>query len=226
MQGRKNEQPYQGAVHQGWSHDSVQASHEEALYAFGELGLFTLMWRPVDHEAGLVEHCSVCWASGDDKTRRRAEAYNQPTQRECPNCYGTTWEGGYRAQIIRPVIFQDRNVETTDEARGVVTTDTVSIETTGEFTMRKGDYLFRFDNTRFQGEEKGEAVLSSGFGPSFSTESFGGGPVTLHMEEKTTVAFLIPPTDPAVIWGLLAKQGPFYVDNLREFDDLAPNGYI
>lgn len=219
---RKEDQPYRANTDMQWAGNLVQAQHEEALYAFGELAIFTMMWRPIDFENGLVGHCTVCY---DGPSARQAAAFKQPTRKECPDCFGTTYEGGYRAQIIRPTIIADRTAEMTDVPRGTVTIDTLSFETTSDFVLHKGDYLFRFDNTRFQCEEKAEAVIRDGFGPPVSDESFAG-PSTAHLEDQTSVAYLIPPLDPVAIQTVLGIPGPFTVAQMEAMDTLSPNGYL
>ena len=219
---RKASQPYRAQTHQPWGSDIIEASHEEALYTFGELCLFTLMWRPADFDAGLVGHCPVCYAGSQS---RQAAAFGQATKRECLSCYGTTYEGGFRAQIIRPALLADRNHETNDDARGVTTVDSVMMETTGDFILRKGDYLFRYDNTRWQAEEKKEAVVRPGFGPPQAADSFSG-TTSLHREEETTVAFRIPPVTPQILQTLLGTVGGFVVDDIRAKDQIAAGGYV
>lgn len=219
---RKPGQPYDAHVHQDWASNVLEAQHEEALYAYGELALFTMMWRPADFEAGLVGRCTVCFGGA---TSRQAAAFQQPAQRECPSCYGTTYEGGFRAQIIRPALMADRNSEVTDQARGVVVTDTIAFETTADFTLHKGDYVFRFDNSRFQVEEKSEAVVRPGFGPPLSPDSFAGAS-TAHKEETTSVAYRILPTDPMTLATMLSYRGPLRVGDLSVNDVIRTRGYI
>jgi hypothetical protein len=219
---RKPGQPYLASQHQPWSANLLESQHQEALYAFGELVLFTLMWRPADFEEGRVNHCPVCYAGNDS---RYAKAFDQPTKRECEACFGTTFEGGFRAQVVRPVLLADRNVETTEVQRGVVSNDTIRFETTGDFTLRKDDYLFRADNSRFQVEERNEDVMRDGFGSPPAPDSMAGSS-TAHMEEITTVAFKISPTTPAALRSLLGHRGPFHVDDLSASDLVKPQGYV
>lgn len=219
---RKPSQPYRTSGYQQWAAHLVESQHEEALYLVGELALFTLMWRPADFEAGRVGRCSECFGGAKS---RQAAAFEQPLKRECTKCFGTTFEGGFRAQIVRPTLFADRNSEMRDEARGTVVSDTIRIETTGDFTLHKDDYVFRADNTRFQAEEKTEDVMRPGFGNPSGADSLAG-TSTLHMEETTSVAFRIPPTTPQGLRALLGGYGPFLVDDIRGSDIVAPGGYV
>lgn len=219
---RKDSQPYRAGVVQPWAADTLDKAHEEALYSYGEMCLYTLMWRMIDHERGLVERCSTCFGGSYS---RQAAAFKQPTNRECPDCFGTTFDGGYRAQIIRPTLFADRNSELSEESRGYVTSDTLQVETTSDFTLHKGDYLFRFDNTRFQLEAKRDPVLRTGFVPPTMADSFGG-TVTAHLEETTTTAFRIPPASPEELQDLLGLPGPFFVEDITATDVVKPGGYL
>lgn len=172
---------------QPWTNVWVIDQHVEALYLLGEPALFTMMWRVQDYEAGLVDHCSSCYT-------RSAQAFDQPARKKCPVCFGTTFEGGIRGQIIRPAIFNDRNVELTDTIRGTLSIDTLQVETTPDFVFTKGDYVFRADGTRYQGEEKGEGVLRTGFAHPNSSDAFRGTIPSVRLEDPTSVAYTLPPT--------------------------------
>lgn len=219
---RKVSQPFRPAPAMSWTSRHTSHFQSEALYAVGELALFTLMWRPIDFERGLVTRCSTCFEGPE---ARQAAAFQQPTKKKCPDCYGTTYEGGFRAQIVRPTIMADRNAETTDVHRGVVTIDSLAFETTPDFTLHKGDYLFRFDNTRFQCEEKKEAIIRTGFASPQSQESFSG-LSTAHLEDPTSVAFAIPPLDPTLLRNVLSTLGGQVMPDLDTFSLVRPNGYL
>jgi len=185
---RKPNQPYVARIPQQWASDLVVAQHEEALWTYGENCLFTLMWRATDFAKGLVERCSICYV-GD----RGAKAFRQPPSKKgCDGCYGTTFEGGFREQVVRPAIFSDRNVEEDDSERGTFATDSLQVETTGDFAFRNGDYIFRLDGSRYQAEEKGEGILRTGFATPNSIDSFRGGIPVARLEDDTAVAFVIP----------------------------------
>jgi hypothetical protein len=219
---RKESQPYRPADHQYWGSALVEDQHVEALYMWGELAVYTLMWRPIDHEQGLVDRCPRCF---DGAMSRQARAFGQATESECPECYGTTFEDGFRAQIIRPTIFADRNSEMRDESRGTVVSDTIMVDTTGDFTMHKGDYIFRYDNTRWQVEEKREAVVRPGFGPPQHVDSFAG-TTTARRDDQTTVSFKIPPTDPIILRDVLGTYGGAILPDLDLFTVVRPGGYL
>lgn len=217
---RKFSQPMLAQRPQNWASRLLGSSHEEALFAYGEYGIFTLMWRPEDYANGLVDHCPVCF---EGTKGRQAAAWQQPTKRECPNCFGTTFEGGYRAQIVRPMLMSDRQTVVADMREGTTETDTMQFETTSDFTFTLGDYVIRADNTRYQCDTKPEIVVRTGFDDPQSHESLNSA-ATAHLEAKTSVAYLIPPTDPSP---LLDIEGPFTVSDVETLNlTIRPGGYL
>lgn len=217
------QQPLRTAQPMDFADNWVNATHIQALFAYGELAIFTLMWRPRDFERGLVGRCETCFEGAKS---RQAAAFKQATDRNCPDCYGTTFEGGFRAQIIRPVIMSDRNVETTDEARGAVVSDSILLETTGDFTLHKGDYLFRADGTRFQTEEGKETVVRTGFQLPLSEQSASLS-TTARMDEETSAAYIIPPLDAGLLRMVLGRKDYYLgILDLSALETIRPNGYI
>jgi hypothetical protein len=184
--------------------DQETMRHNEALYAYGEYSIFVLTWRIQDLQAGRVTRCHVCYARG-----RTSSAYGQSDKEKCLNCYGTTFEGGIRAQIVRPALWTDTNEDTlVTDARGqVLQSDAKLIQTTSDFTMRSNDYVFRYDGTRWQvGDPRGDRI-HTGFGPIGSQGSLIGFNLTsVNREDEASVAYLIPP-DPASLMALLNVTG-------------------
>lgn len=223
IDSRKPTQPYREAGVQDWANNLLLASHEEALYAFGEYVLFTMLWRAQDYQDGLVDLCTECAVS------RQALAFNQPERKKCDICYGTTFanpgEGGFRAQIIRPVLWGDSKQELGEEKQGQVYTDTINIETTSDFILRKGDFAFRGDGLRYQVEEKDHAVLRTGFDLAPDKDSFQGS-ATVHLEEQTAVCYIVPPTDAADLVTLLDVASGKPVWDLPAADTISTNGYL
>jgi hypothetical protein len=185
---------------EAWAEDEVRQQHLEALFAFGEWACFALMWRPADEAAGLVERCSTCYVGEG----RAARAFRQGAQEKCPNCYGTTFEGGYRARVIRPAIFTDRVADSQDAPRGTLVTDQVTVETTIDFTFHRGDYVFRASGERYQGDEKNAVVVRSGFDNPDQAIAVAGSISQARLEDKASVAYLIPPT-PEVLATVLRR---------------------
>lgn len=184
--------------------DQETMRHNEALYAFGEYSMFVLTWRIQDLQAGWTTRCHVCYARG-----RTSDAYGQSDKEKCLNCYGTTFEGGIRGQIVRPAIWTDMNEDTlVSDARGqVLQSDAKLIQTTADFTMTSNDYVFRYDGTRWQvGDPLGNRI-HTGFGPIGDKSSLIGYNLqSINREDESTVAYLVPP-DPAALMELLNVTG-------------------
>lgn len=198
-------QPYWIRDTQPWAVQQEHMRHDQALYTVGEYVMFTLMWHLLDHEQGLVARCSRCWVARG----RVAEVYAQPAQNKCPVCFGTTFEGGIRAQIIRPAIFSDTDEEERPDKRGVVHPQNVQIETTHDFRVRQGDYVFRADNTRWFLRHPNSVRVRTGFAyPTQADTNLTLNFATASLEDKDTVAYLIPPAPETLV--PLLTSGRFY----------------
>jgi hypothetical protein len=188
-------QPYHIQQRQNYAIEQERKRHAEALWQVGEYSIFILMWHLLDFQQGLVERCSRCWGTSG-VSARIAAVYQQPKNNECPVCFGTTFEGGYRARIVRPAIFADTDIDERTERRGEVHPDSVSIETTGDFRIRPGDYVIRADNSRWRMRVPSRTTLRSGFGfPGQNETSLTYARITGEREESTTVVYKIPPVD-------------------------------
>jgi hypothetical protein len=199
---------------QKWAIDQVANSHLESLYLLGELSMFVLMWRAADLMAGLVGLCPVC-SAGDD---RPFAAYEQPTRHRCPSCFGTTFEGGYRARIIRPSLWIDRTQDSADSRRGQVVASTLALETTRDFTLHTGDYIFRIGGSRYRCAELDSPPVRTGFETPSALTFVGGAVDRVSLEDPSSVAYSIPPSradvDIALITGghlVAGGQSPWEV---------------
>lgn len=204
-----------------WAGSQVRSNHMEVLYLYGETVMFTLMWRPQDFDAGRVGYCTTCYGSS-----RSARAFAQATERRCADCYGTTYEGGYRAQILRPALLSDRNTDSVDSERGAVITDSLTVETAPDFTCHSGDYLFRFDNARYRCEEMSETILRSGFAEADSADSISGSISAAHLEDPSSVAYLIPPDATLLRTWLTSANLGHVVSDLSGYETVRPGGYL
>lgn len=169
-------------------------SHDAALFKFGEWAMFVLMWRPQDEVAGRVTRCSICY----EGEGRAARAYKQGAREKCPSCFGTTFEGGYRARVIRPALFTDHVRDSSDGPRGALATDSLTVDTTSDFTFHHGDYIFRAGNGRYQAEEKGVVTIRSGFGNPDDLRSVAGTIAVSRLEDPASVVWMIPPEQTVV----------------------------
>jgi len=204
--------PYQLRDRQDWAVAQERQRHNEALYLLGEYAAFVLMWRIQDLEAGRVERCSVCY--GTDVI---SEIYNQPTQDKCPNCFGTTFEGGYKAILIRPSLWDTNEEDYRTSARGEVIVQTSSVQSTADFRLRTGDYILRADGSRYQMRTMASNELRTGFAmPSAATAVVGYNYGTVSREDESTVAYLLPPTNAV----LVSRLNPPFPDTPPDFTDL------
>jgi hypothetical protein len=197
-------QPYWLREPQNWAVEQERMRHAQAIFALGEWAMFFLMWQVLDYEAGLVGRCTVCYPSGNALAKASADVYNQPTRNKCPSCFGTTFEGGYRARIIRPVIFGDTDEDERVNKRGTTHPDDVAVETTWDFRVFAGDFVVRPDNSRWQLSAPTRVTLRSGFEyPDQKRTSLTYNNIRAMYEEPTTVAYTLPPTDRAAIGPIL-----------------------
>lgn len=184
-------QPYYVRERQTWAVDQEHLRHNQALYMVGEWAMFCLLWHMRDHTAGLVQRCPTCFLSRG----KTAEAYGQSDRTNCPNCFGTTFEGGYKALIVRPTIFSDSDESEQRNARGVVNPQDLNLESTTDFRVRTGDYVFRSTGDRYFLRVPQRITVRTGFGtPHQSQAAIGYNHARASLEDRTSVAYLIPPS--------------------------------
>jgi hypothetical protein len=189
-------QPYYVRDRQPWAVTQERQRHIQALLTVGENAMFALMWHIQDFQAGLVARCARCYSAPGTTAAQVASVYQQPTQNRCSDCYGTTFEGGYKALIIRPAIFSDTDESETFGARGVVHPDDVDIESTVDFRVRQGDYAFRSSGDRFSLRVPQRITLRTGFAmPHQSDASIGYNHARASIEDpNASVAYDIGPS--------------------------------
>jgi hypothetical protein len=201
------QQPHWYKDVEGWATQQVLDSHHDALYSHGEYAMFVLMWHPGDFRAGLVGRCQVCSA----QSSRAFAAYEQPTRRRCPSCFGTTFEGGYRARIVRPSLWLDRTQDTVEGRRGEVRTSYLALETTFDFTLHAGDYIFRLGGDRYACAELDSPPVRTGFESPAEQLYVGGVVDKVALEDPSSVAYAIPPTAAEVDEALALAAGAHLV---------------
>lgn len=200
--------PYYIRKTQDWAVGQERMRHMQALYTVGEWCAFVLMWHLDDFEKGLVKRCPTCYTSRN----RTAEVYGQGDQNKCRDCFGTTFEGGYRAIIIRPAIFADADDQEIFERRGVVRSRELTVETTPDFRIQNGDYVFRADNARFRLRAPQRVTLRTGFAhPWQQTSSLTYNHPRAAIEDPDAVCYLLPPSKES-LRGLLSVSTQAPVD--------------
>jgi hypothetical protein len=163
--------------------------HAQALWQYGELVMFALLWRPEDIPAGLAKRCTRCYTPGQvindlppetppplgwptaATEAQISAAYGQGSQFRCLLCFGTQVIAagevkvpGVRALIVRPAILTDTDQNQQRTARGVVSTGSVQVQSTPDFRVSTLDYLFRTDGRRYQLSVPARTTLRTGFG--------------------------------------------------------------
>lgn len=202
-------QPLYARQTQDWAIQQERQRHDESVYWLGEYAFVALMWHTVDFELGLVGRCHTCFQTGDPIQDRITAVYKQPTKQLCPDCYGTTYEGGYRALLVRPFIFTDADESEKQDRRGSVHPMALNAESTWDFRSYEGDYVFRSDGSRYRVTTQPQrTTLRTGFAhPSQQATTLGYGRMSLGYEEPNTVAYTIAPTGDALA-SLLTLSAP------------------
>jgi hypothetical protein len=189
--------------------------HAQAIWQYGELMVFSLMWRPEDIGLGLAQRCTRCYYpaaviaenpaqadSGASVQSQISAAYGQGAQYRCPLCYGTqvialapAQVPGVRALLVRPAIVTDTDQNQQRTAKGVVSTGSVAIQSTPDFRVNTLDYAFRADGRRYQLAVPARTTLRTGFGSPWqqaAAVSYNLANATLE-NPRASVAYLIPP---------------------------------
>lgn len=184
--------PYYVRERQDWAIQNEIKHHNQALYTIGEYAVFLLMWHEQDFTAGRVGRCLTCFESEGVI----AKAYGQGNKALCPDCFGTTFEGGIRARIYRPALFTEVDEDEQKTARGVTRPAGVNVESTNDFRILHGDFVFRANGHRYQLRAPARTTLRTGFGHPFQTSTSLGYNISRGALEdpNTSVAALIPPT--------------------------------
>jgi len=154
---------YQLPDPQRYALDQERQRHIEALYRLGEYAMFVLMWNLRDFDKGLVTRCSTCWGADASMKRRTAEVYKQAEKNDCPDCFGTTFEGGWKAKIIRPSLWDFGEDLDADGRRGQTITSAAAVQSTHDFQMHTGDYILRGDGNRWRVSSMSSIHLRVGF---------------------------------------------------------------
>ena len=178
-----------------WTIQQERVRHNESLWHLGELSVFVLMWTINDFEANLVARCSTCYLA----LGVIADTYKQPSQDKCPDCFGTTFEGGYKAILVRPALWQWAEQVISQDKRGDVETSQGSVNTTGDFKCQPKDYVFRSDGQRFKIQGVDAERLVTGFGIQSHTATSIGYTYQVVRANPSDPCYLIPPTQATIM---------------------------
>ncbi len=182
----------------GYALEQERQRHDDAVHWFGEMTAFLLWWHIHDFENDLVERCSVCYVPYGDIT----DVYRQPAKHKCETCYGTTFEGGLRAILYRPAIWNTQRTDSKVEKRGDIVRATGDIQIVSSFIARDGDIAVRSDGTHWQMTQTQGPEVSTGFGPRGGLASVINGRASITLEDADSVSHLVTiDADPLAIGG-------------------------
>lgn len=169
-----------------YARDQEQLRHDDAANWFGEMTAFILWWSIIDFENGDVERCSTCYTPLGDI----ADVYKQASESHCTNCYGTTFEGGYRALIYRPALWNIDDSSEEVRKRGLATSRSCTIQPVGGIRFRDNDIAVRSDGTRWRFNQPQVSLLTTGFGPNSVYTDQIGSVLSGYMDDETMPSHL------------------------------------
>lgn len=182
--------PLRAPLQKPTSYDIAQEQmrHNDALNWFGEMTCFLAWWHIDDFNEGLVQRCSTCTAGVDAEI---FDAYKQPHRAHCPNCYGTTFEGGLKAVYFKAAIWDLTPVSEEEVTkRGAVERVRGLIEYPSDLVLRQADHVVRQDGTRWQIAQPTWQEITTGFGSQRGQLGHRmQGKVQINKEDETTPVF-------------------------------------
>jgi hypothetical protein len=107
-----------------WTQVDQQRFHDEALQWYGEQCIVRLLWRAEDAAAGLVGYCQTCQDSPNPSQpnvaiqSRVSNVYKQTGNSYCPDCFGTTFSGGFQPTCYHTYMLAS---DTEDDRRNMST---------------------------------------------------------------------------------------------------------
>lgn len=190
---------------QPWAVEQMQGRHNDALYRFGEYSMFVLLWKLRDFSAGYVARCTNCQVAAEAGINQDIlDVYKQSPEHNCPVCLNTTFEGGYKAKIIRPSLWDFSEDVEQDNRRGVINTAQAAVQSTPDFRMDVGDYIIRADGTRWNVQSLATNHLRTGFEYPMKSETIlGFNYGRCVKEDPSSVAFEVAPKDPSIVRSIL-----------------------
>jgi hypothetical protein len=207
-------QPYVVRQSQNWAVLNERRVQNEVLYRFGEYSIFVMMWDLSDFEKGYVRRCSKCYVAYG----KVAEAYKQAANNNCTDCFGTTFEGGYRAKVVRPTIWVYTKDDEDPGRRGVVDQTGTTLQTTSDIRLHDNDFIFRADGTRWEIQQSNSLPIHTGFGRYANEQLLANLSIQANKLNTTDTGFLIGPDTPTVIAALNVVS--FAPSNFSAIEDI------
>ena len=194
--------PYQRPEH--YAVDQEILRHDDAVNWYGEMTAFIQWWQVDDFVNGLVVRCSRCFPWQDQTERRIAAAFEQPTQEKCPVCFGTTFEGGYKAITYSPAIWAPGPESSDDIGRhGEHYVRGAQVQPSSIVKLRDGDTAVRLDGTRWRLASPLEGELSTGFGFHGELNEQMRSAIVANIQDPSTVDYMVN-----ISFGNLGMEGP------------------
>jgi hypothetical protein len=194
--------PYQRPEHYAVEQEILR--HDDAVNWYGEMTAFIQWWHVDDFVNGLVARCTRCFPWQDSDERRIAEAFEQASQTKCPVCYGTTFEGGYKAITYAPAIWSP-GPESSDAIgrHGDHYVRSAQVQPSSIVKLRDGDTAVRLDGTRWRLASPLEGELSTGFGFHGELNEQMRSAITANIQDPTSVDYLV-----VISFANLDMEGP------------------
>jgi len=202
---------------ENWAEIDQQRFHDETLQWYGEECVVRLLWRAEDAAAGLVTYCQTCQVTPDPthpdvNIKARASAvYRQSGNSYCPDCYGTTFTGGFQpiAYHLYMLAADTPDVRRTMQV-GQFWQQNPSVQFSWFPQIRQGDLVFRVDSwnegvpvsvsQRFQVNNVNPITIRTGPGPSaqYPYRTGKGQPLqnTTKIVNQTCTLEALPPDSP------------------------------
>lgn len=190
-------------------------NHDQALAQFGEYAVFVLLWTLEDFTKGIVARCSICYQNDPI-----AETYGQSSKVKCSSCFGTTFEGGYKAIIVRLSMWDHNEKDDKLQKKGHIDLQNAQVQYTSDFRARTGDYVFRGDGTRWRIQSVATNHLRTGFMMTSNSRTplgFNSAQVILD-NEKSSVAYMIPPDEETL--RTIDRPRSIFLNSFPEIEDI------
>jgi len=129
-----------------------QRFHDEALQWYGEQCIVRQLWRFEDQVNGLVGYCLTCQDSPNPTMpsiaiqNRVSNVYKQTGNSYCPDCYGTTFSGGFKPICYHTyMVAQDAPQVRNSMQTGQFWRDNPQVQFSWFPEIREGDLVVRVE---------------------------------------------------------------------------------
>ena len=138
---------------ENWTQIDQQRFHDEALQWYGEECVVRLLWRAEDAAQGLVTYCQTCQDSVNPSNpsasiqSRVSKVYRQTGNSYCPDCYGTTFTGGFKPVAYHLYMLASDTAEVrTNLTTGQFWRENPQVQLSWYPQIRQGDLVVRIDS--------------------------------------------------------------------------------